>query len=150
MRQALGLGWGHPQELGSGPGTEKDLYFQSAVGRLGDLSALWMIKWNVSDRWERMIRGSTWLCLESPKKDWSKEQSRKDLLYRLGISPWATGQAVIFKVTQSMACPTLPEPQHRVGPYTLFLSTGVLGCGLYLWNHTLCSLMIGKYSCLFL
>lgn len=49
MRQALGLGWGHPQELGPGLGAEKVLYFRSAVGRLGDLSALWMISWNVSD-----------------------------------------------------------------------------------------------------
>lgn len=68
-----------------------------------------------------MIRRSTWLCLECPKKDWSKEQNRNDLLYRLGISPWATGQAVIFKVTQSVACPTPQSPSTELVHTPFFL-----------------------------
>ena len=92
---------------------------------------------------------SEWLSGMSliDEKEWlggarGKGKAEKTYFIDWEFFPWATGQAVIFKVAQSTACPTLAEPQHRAGPYTLFLSMGVLGRGLSLWNHTLSSLMI--------
>lgn len=79
------------------------------------------------------------------KKDWVKGKTIRKYYFIDRISPWATGQAVIFKVTQSVACPT-PQSLARVGPYTLFWPWESWAVAFLPLEPHLCSLMIGTYS----